>query len=136
MLRPELAQLDAQKRSALADARVARRELWPQLSYTLNGGFDAANFKPLGRYSGGSAIVTLNVPIFNFGASKSRATQAELRARSLDAQRATEVLQLKQEFYAAHAGALSAFDRTAFAAGAAVAAQKNMDLTFERYRAK
>jgi outer membrane protein, multidrug efflux system len=56
MLRPEIAQLDAQKRAALADARAARRELWPQLSYTLNGGFDAANFKPLGRYSGGSAI--------------------------------------------------------------------------------
>jgi outer membrane protein len=49
MLRPELAQLDAQKRAALADARAARRERWPQLTYSLNGGFDAANFKPLGR---------------------------------------------------------------------------------------
>jgi len=136
MSRPELAQLDAQKRAALADARVARRELWPQLSYTLNGGFDAANFKPLGRYSGGSAIITLNVPIFNFGASKSRATQAELRARSLDVQRGNQVLQLKQEFYAARAGALSAMDRTGFAAEAATAAQQNLSLTFERYRSR
>ncbi len=134
MLRPEIAQLDAQKRAALADARAARRELWPQLSYNLSGGFDAANFKPLGRYSGGSAIITLNIPIFNFGASKSRATQAELRARSLDAQRDNQVLQLKQEFYAARAGALSALDRTGFASQAAIAAQQNLSLTFERYR--
>jgi outer membrane protein TolC len=101
MLRPELAQLDAQKRAAVAEARAARRERWPQLTYSLYGGFDAANFSPLGRYSGGSALITLNVPIFNFGASKSRATQAELRARSLDVQRDNQVLQLKQEFYAA-----------------------------------
>jgi hypothetical protein len=136
MLRPELAQLDAQKRAALADARAARRELWPQLSYTLNAGFDAANFKPLGRYSGGDAIITLNVPVFNFGASKSRATQAELRARSLDAQRDSQVLQLKQEFYAARAGALSALDRTEYAMQAVTAAQQNMILTFGRYRSK
>lgn len=136
MLRPELAQLDAQKRAALQDARAARRELWPQLSYTLNGGFDAADFKPLGRYAGSSAIITLNVPIFNFGASKSRAKQAELRARSLDVQRGNQVLQLKQEFYAARAGALSALDRTEFAAQAATAAQQNMSLTFDRYRSK
>jgi outer membrane protein TolC len=136
MLRPELTQLDAQKRAALQDARAARRERWPQLTYTLNGGFDAANFSPLGRYSGGSAIVTLNVPIFNFGASKSRETQAELRARSLDIQRDNQVLQLKQEFYAARAGALSALDRTGFAAQAATAAQENLTLTFKRYNAK
>jgi outer membrane protein TolC len=134
-LRPELAQLDAQKRAALAEARAARRELWPQLTYTLNGGFDAANFSPLGRYSGGSAMITLNVPIFNFGASKSRATQAELRARSLDVQRDNQVLQLKQEFYAARAGALSALDRTGFAAQAAAAAQQNLNLIFDRYHA-
>jgi len=136
MLRPELVQLDAQKRAALADARVARRELWPQLTYTLNGGFDAANFRPLGRYSGGSAIITLNIPIFNFGASKSRAKQAELRARSLDIQRDNELSQLKQEFYAARAGALSAVDRTGYATQAVIASQQNMNLVFERYRAK
>jgi outer membrane protein TolC len=82
-----------------------------------------------------SAIITLNVPIFNFGASKSRATQADLRARSLDVQRDNQVLQLKQEFYAARAGALSALDRTRFAQQAATAAQQNLTLTFARYNA-
>lgn len=136
MSRPELAQIDAQKRAAIEEARMARRELLPQLSYTLNAGFDAANFKPLGRYSGGDAIITLNVPIFNFGASKSRATQAQLRARSLDAQRENEVMQLKQEFYWARAGALSALDRIGFANQAATSAQQALILVFRRYRSQ
>jgi outer membrane protein TolC len=136
MARPELAQLDAQKRAALADASAARRELRPQLTYIVNAGFDAANFKPLGRYSGGDAIVTLNVPIFNFGASKSRATQAQLRARSLDVQHENAVRGLRQEFHAARAGALSALDRIGDTIEAATAAQKNLDLMFERYRSK
>src|SRR5262249_1591206 len=68
--------------------------------------------------------------------SKSRATQAELRARSIDVQRTNQVLQLKQEFYAARAGALSALDRTKFASEAASAAQQNLSLTFDRYRSK
>ena len=45
------------------------------------------------------------------------------------------MLQLKQEFYAARAGALSALDRTQFASQAATAAQRNLTLTFERYNA-
>ncbi|HEY6120151.1 MAG TPA: TolC family protein, partial [Pyrinomonadaceae bacterium] len=136
MSRPELAQLEFQKRAASEEARAARRELRPQLTYALNGGFDAADFKPLSRYSGGSATVSLNIPIFNFGASKSRAAQAEIRARSFDAQRANEVQQLKQEFYAARAGALSAWDRIRYSMQAATAAQQNLLLIFGRYRSK
>ena len=134
--RPELTQISAQQRAAIEDARAARRELRPQLTYTLNAGFDAANFKPLGRYSGGDAIITLNVPIFNFGASKSRETQARLRARALQAQHEFAVAGFKQEFYAARAGALSALDRISDAAQAATAAQKNLSLMFGRYRSK
>lgn len=134
LTRPELTQLEAQRRAAFEDASAARRELRPQLTYTLNGGFDAANFKPLGRYSGGAAIVTLNIPIFNFGASKSRETQALLRARSLDAQREVAVRGLKQEFYAARAGALSALDRIKEADQAASAAQENLRLVYAGYR--
>lgn len=134
--RPELTQLDAQRRAAFEEASAARRELRPQVTYALNGGFDAANFKPLGRYSGGAAIVTLNIPIFNFGASKSRETQALLRARSLEAQREVAVRGLKQEFYAARSGALSALDRIKESDQAAVAAQENLRLVYAGYRAQ
>lgn len=136
LTRPELTQLDAQRRAAFEEASAAKRELRPQLTYALNGGFDAANFKPLGRYSGGAAIVTLNIPIFNFGASKSRETQALLRARSLEAQREVAVRGLKQEFYAARSGALSALDRIKESDQAAVAAQENLRLVYAGYRSQ
>lgn len=134
MSRPELIQLEAQHLAAREDARAAKRELLPQLTYTLNAGFDAANFKPLGRYAGGAAIVTLNVPIFNFGASKSRETQALLRAKAFDTQRELAVRGLKQEFYAARAGALSALDRIKESREAALAAHQNLTFVYEGYR--
>jgi outer membrane protein TolC len=134
--RPELSQIDAQKRAALEEARIARAERLPQLSYTLNGGFDAADFKPLKRYAGGSATVTLTIPIFDFGARKSRQTQAGLRAQQLDAQRENALRLLKQEFYTSRATALSALVRIRETEAGAEAAQQNMTLIFARYRAK
>ncbi len=134
--RPELAQLDAQKRAALMDARAARRELLPQLSYSLNGGFDAADINHLNKFSGGSAIVTLNVPIFNFGASRSRETQARLRAQSLELQHENTLRQLRQEFYIARAGAFSALERIKELSIGVGAAQRNITTIFARYRFK
>jgi outer membrane protein TolC len=134
--RPELTQLDEQKRAAIEEAHQARSERLPQISYNLNGGFDAADFKPLKRYAGGSATVTLSVPIFDFGASRSREAQAQLKAQQLDAQRESAVRQLRQEFYTARATALSALVRIRETEAGATAAQQNMTLIFARYRAK
>ena len=132
--RPELAQLAAARRAALEDERIAHKELWPQLTYGLNAGFDAANINQLRRYSGGSAVMSLNVPVWNFGASRSRATQARLRARALELQRDNLTQQLRQEFYTERAAALSALARIKFAETAANAAQENLNLIFIRYR--
>jgi outer membrane protein TolC len=134
--RPELSQIESLKRAALEDARAARRELWPELSYSLNGGFDAADFRPLTRYSGGQAIVSLNIPIFNWGASRSRETQARLRARSLDLQRESVMQQLRQEFYTARANALSAIERARMTRAATEASQQSLTLAFAAYRLK
>jgi outer membrane protein TolC len=134
--RPELRQLDALKRAALEDARVARRELWPDVTYSLNGGFDAADFRPLSRFSGGQAIVSLNVPVFNWGASHSRETQARLHAEALDLQRDQTLQQLRQEFYTARAGALSAIERARMTRAATEVSQQTLTLTFAAYRLK
>jgi outer membrane protein TolC len=134
--RPELGQIEALKRAALEDARAARRELWPELSYSLNGGFDAADFRPLSRYSGGQAIVSLNIPVFNWGASRSREAQARLRARSLDLLRESTTQQLRQEFYTARANALSAIERVGMTRAATAASQQSLTLTFASYRLK
>jgi outer membrane protein TolC len=134
--RPELAQVDAQKRAAQEEARAARGERLPQFAYTVNGGFDAGDFRPLTKYSGGSATVTLTIPIFDFGASKSRETQARLRAQSLDVQRETTMRLLQQEFYTARATALSALARIREVEAGANDAQKNLMLVFAHYRTK
>jgi outer membrane protein TolC len=134
--RPEFNMLEAQKRAAVQEAKLARSERLPQLSYNINGGFDAGDFRPLGRYAGGSAIVTLTIPIFNFGASKSRETQARLRAEQLDVQRESTMRQLRQEFYSTRAAALAALERIKEARNAAEAAQQNITLIFARYRLK
>jgi outer membrane protein TolC len=134
--RPELSQIESLKRAALEDARIARRELWPEFTYSLSGGFDAADFRPLTRYSGGQAIISLNIPIFNWGASRSRETQARLRAESLDLQRETTLQQLRQEFYTARAGALSAIERARMTRAATEASQRSLTLAFAAYRLK
>lgn len=133
-LRPELAQLDAQQEAAREEARLARRELFPELTYSFNAGFDTADIRRLRQYSGGSVIISLNIPLWNFGASRSRETQARLRARSLDLQREYTLQRLRQEFYDQRAGALSALARIKLAETAANAAQQNINLIFVRYR--
>ncbi len=132
--RPELAQIDAQQRAARAEARAARRELLPDLTYSLNGGFDAGDFRPVGRYAGGSAIVSLNIPIFNWGASRSRETQARLRSQQLDIQRELTLRQLRQEFYVNRANALGAITRIQRMREASEASQRNLTAVFVRYR--
>ena len=134
--RPELSQIEALRLAARAGATEARRELLPDMTYTINGGFDAGDFRPLGRYSGAQAIVTLNIPVFNWGASRSRETQAKLRAESLDLQRESTLQQLRQEFYTARASAFSAIERARMTQEAANAAQQNVTQTFASYRLK
>lgn len=134
--RPELAQIDAQAKAARAEARAARRELLPELTYSLNGGFDAGDFRPVGRYAGGSAIISLNVPVFNFGASRSRERQARLRSEQLDIQRELLLRQLRQEFYINRANALGAIERIRELRQASETAQRNMTSIFMRYRMK
>jgi outer membrane protein TolC len=132
--RPEFNVIAAQKRVAAQEARLARAERLPQLTYNINGGFDAGDFRPLGRYAGGSATVTLTIPIFNFGASRSREAQARLREQQLDSQQESLTRQLRQEFYTTRAAALAALDRISDAKNASEAAQQNITIIFARYR--
>lgn len=134
--RPELAQIEAQRRAALADARAARADRLPQMTYNVNGGFDASDIHQLNRFAGGSAIVTLTIPVFDWGASRSRETQAQLHAEQLSSQRELTMRQLRQEFYTARASAISALARIREAQSGVSAAQQNLTLIFARYRVK
>jgi outer membrane protein TolC len=131
--RPQLVQIDALQRAAQQDARAARAERHPQLSYTLNAGFEANETREFKSFLGGSAIVTLNIPVTNFGASRSREVQAQLREQSLGMLRENTLRQLRQEFLSARAATFSALDRIREADERANASQQNLTLLLARY---
>src|SRR6185436_15019396 len=80
--RPEFAQFEAERTAAEQEVRLARAERKPQLTYSLNGGFDTDSLQParFKQHTGVSAAVSVIIPIFDWGASRSREQQARLRA--------------------------------------------------------
>ena len=69
--RPEFTQLEAQLRAAKQEIRIARAERLPSLTYSMNGGFDTDSLKAprLHEHTGVSAAISLNIPIFAWGAA-------------------------------------------------------------------
>jgi outer membrane protein TolC len=135
--RPEFAQFDAERRAAEQEIRIARAERLPQLSYTINGGFDTDSLRPprLNEHTGVSAAVNVTIPIFDFGASKSRERQARLRAEVAESQRAQAIRGFYQQFYAARTEALSATARIRLAGTGIAQAEDNLNASIARYRA-
>lgn len=135
--RPEFAQFEAQERAAAQDILVARADRRPQLSYTLNGGFDTDSLRPprLKEHTGVSAALNLSIPIFDWGASKSRERQARVRLQLAQNERAQAERGFAQEFGAARVQALSASARIRLAAEGVRLAESNLNTSIARYRA-
>ena len=135
--RPELRQFDAQRRAAQQEVSAARAERLPQVSYNLNGGFDTDSLKPspLKEHSGVLASISVTIPIFDWGISKSRERQAQLRAQSVESQRALALRTFNQQFYSAREQALSAARRVQILQTAVVDAERNVQTSVARYRA-
>src|SRR6185436_20913058 len=87
--RPEFAQFEAERRAAEAEMKIARADRLPQVSYSINGGFDTDSLRPspLRMHTGALASISVTIPIFDWGASRSRELQAQLRARSAEQER-------------------------------------------------
>jgi outer membrane protein TolC len=135
--RPEFAQIDQQLRAARLDIKIARAERLPSLSYSINGGFDTDSLKAprLKEHTGASAAISLNIPIFDWGASKSREQQARLRVDIGENERTLALRGFSQQFYAARAQAVSAVARIDLAREAVDKAQENVTASIARYRA-
>jgi outer membrane protein TolC len=135
--RPEFAQFEAERRAAEQEVRLARAERRPQLSYSINGGFDTNSLKypNLTNHSGVSAAFDLSIPIFDWGASKSRERQARLRAQIAENARTQALRGFAQQFYAAQAQAISAAMRIRLAGTGVSQAQINLEASIRRYRA-
>jgi outer membrane protein TolC len=135
--RPEVIQLEQQLRAARQEVKIARADRLPSLSYSMNGGFDTDSLKGprLHEHSGVSASISLNIPIFDWGASRSRERQAQLRVDIAENERTLALRGFTQQFYAARWQASSAATRISLAREAVIKAQDNLAASISRYRA-
>ena len=135
--RPEFTQLEQQLRAAQLEIKIARADRLPALSYSVNGGFDTDSLKGprLKEHSGVSGAISLSVPIFDWGASRSRERQARLRVEVAENEQTLALRGFTQQFYAARALAGSAAARISFAREGVIKAQDNLTASIARYRA-
>lgn len=135
--RPEIAQLAAEQKAAREEVKIARAERRPQITYALDGGFISDSLAPKSIYqtTGGRATVGVTIPILDFGASKSRQTQAELRAQTAEQSRIFAERMLAQNFRAAVLQANSARDRIRLIGETIAKAEKVVEVSTLRYRA-
>jgi outer membrane protein TolC len=135
--RPEFVQLEAQLRAATQDIKIARSDRLPGLSYSMNGGFDTDSLTGarLKEHTGVSAAISLAIPIFDWGATKSRERQARLRVQLAENERTAALRGFTQQFFAARALAASAAARVRLAREGILEAQNNLTASIARYRA-
>lgn len=135
--RPEFIQLENELSAARQDIKIARADRLPSLSYSVNGGFDTDSLKGarLKEHSGVSAAISLNIPIFDWGASRSRERQARLRVDVAENERTLALRGFTQQFYAAQAQTVSAVNRIRLAREGLAKAQTNLASSIARYRA-
>jgi outer membrane protein TolC len=135
--RPEFAQFEAQIRAARHEVRIARAERLPEVSYSLLAGFDTDSLRPprLKEHTGVSGALSLTIPIFDWGASRSRERQARLHAALAENERTIALRGFTQQFYAAQAQVTSAATRIKLASSGVSQAQSNLNASIARYRA-
>lgn len=135
--RPEFSFYDSQRRAAENDITIARAERRPQLTYAINGGFasDSLRPQPLRSHSGVLATIGVTIPLFDWGASKSRERQAQFRIQTVESARTLALRGLNQQFNTARAQALSAVERIRNAQDGVAKAERNVEVSIVRYRA-
>jgi outer membrane protein TolC len=136
MQRPQLTQAAAQERAAREDIAVSRAERLPSLTYTADEGFDSPSLQPeeVRQHSGYLLTANLRIPIFDWGASRARERQAEIRAESAARQLTLAQREVEQQDLRAREEAGSAIRRAANARAAVADAQRNVDISIARYR--
>lgn len=135
--RPEFVQFEAERRAAEQEAKIAHADRLPQVSYSLNGGFDTDSLRPspLKMHTGVLASVSVTIPIFDWGATRSRERQAQLRARTVEQERQFALRNFAQQFHTARAQALSAASRVRLLQASVADAERNVQTSIARYRA-
>jgi outer membrane protein TolC len=89
----------------------------------------------LRQHRGVLAAANVDVPLFDWGASRSRQRQAELRLRGAEVQRQIAIRDLYLQFATARQEAITAAERVENARQAVADAEHNMTTSISRYRA-
>lgn len=135
--RPEFAQLDAQVQAARNDIGVARADVLPRITYSIDRGFDTPSLvrDELRQHVGNLAVLNIDIPIFDWGAARSRIRQAQLRAKAADVRRLMTIGDLRLQFATARQETLTAAERVDNARRALADAERNVTISIARYRA-
>ncbi len=135
--RPEFVQLEAQVRAARADVGSARGAFLPRITYSLDKGFDTNSMAAdaIREHRGTLATANVDVPLFDWGATRSRLRQAQLHAQSAEMQRQLAIRGLYLQFAAARQEATTAAERVTNARNALADAERNLTISIARYRA-
>jgi len=88
----------------------------------------------LKQHSGVSAAFNLSIPIFDWGASRSRERQARLREQIAESERVMALRGFAEQFYSARAQVVSAAARIRLAATGITLAENNLNASIARYR--
>ena len=99
----------------------------------MNSGLDASEARPFRSFLGGAAIVGASVPVFDFGARRSREAQAGLRVESQKAAREAAMRDARQELSIARVTTLAATVRIAQASERAKLTEASLNLLLKRY---
>lgn len=137
LTRPEFAQFEADKKASEQDVKIAQAERRPQINYSVSGGFISDSLRPnrIGNSTGVQATIGVTIPIFDWGASKSRETQARLKIQQTENNKALAERQFVQQFYAARTQAISAASRIKQLGDSIRDAEANLSASLARYRA-
>lgn len=135
--RPEFIQLEQQLRAGREEIRIARADRLPSLTYSIGGGFntDSIRSQRLKQHTGAAATISFNIPIFDWGATRSREAQARLRVQVAENERTIAQRGFTQQFYAARAQVETATARIGLAREGVTKAQDNLSASIARYRA-
>ncbi|HKO01833.1 MAG TPA: TolC family protein [Thermoanaerobaculia bacterium] len=135
--RPEVTQLNAELRAATADVSGARTQYLPGITYSVDHGFDAGSLsrEELKAHTGTLATASIDVPLFDWGATQSRLRQAQLRARGAQLQRELALRDFYLQFAVARQEATTAAQRVDNARAAIAGAERNVAISVARYRA-
>ncbi len=131
-LRPELRQLDAYQRAALAQASAARAGLRPQVGVQAQWDFERPTTHPI--YGDWTLAVVLSQAILDGGQTKSKAKQAEAQAEQVAANAEALAQGIALQVEKAHLDVVAAEERLQATEQATLAAQEAFRLAEIGYR--